>query len=188
MAYEKMMTPSERPPELIYTLLDGSSSAPSSNTSIDLLHANSCEELISPRYSTCRCSTPTITQALVLDNAPVAVLFAVLLASRGTQKHDRRLLSAENHPWKQAKSSLQRVFASLTPLHLPQPMSYASSSRKNRSESAKSGYAAAFATKTFWLKFCICIRAGRCRRASSSVAAWRARSTAGTSSWRTVAQ
>src|SRR6516162_7408855 len=30
--------------------------APSSKTSIDRRHANSCESLISPRYSTCRCT------------------------------------------------------------------------------------------------------------------------------------
>ena len=31
--------------------------APSSKMSIDRRHANSCESLISPRYSTCRCTT-----------------------------------------------------------------------------------------------------------------------------------
>ena len=36
---------------------------PSSNTSIERRHASSCEELISPRYSTCRCSTrPPLTR------------------------------------------------------------------------------------------------------------------------------
>ena len=61
--------------------------ASSSNTSIDLRHATSCEELISPRYSTCRCTTRPPLKPLVLDDAQVAVLFAVLLASRGAQKH-----------------------------------------------------------------------------------------------------
>ena len=53
---------------------------PSSNTSIDLRHANSCEELISPRYETWHLHYAPIGHSLVLDNAKVAVLFAVLLA------------------------------------------------------------------------------------------------------------
>jgi hypothetical protein len=36
---------------------DAEHGASSSSTSIDLRHANSCDELISPKYSTCRCTT-----------------------------------------------------------------------------------------------------------------------------------
>src|SRR3954463_5278523 len=58
--------------------------APSSSTSIERRHANSCVSLISPRYSTCR-GTTRPGDARVLDNAPVAVLLAILPANFAAQ-------------------------------------------------------------------------------------------------------
>src|SRR5262249_861964 len=47
-------------------------SRPSSNTSIDLRHASSCDELISPRYNTWRCTT----------RPPATRLFSTMLKKR----------------------------------------------------------------------------------------------------------
>src|SRR5947209_2874245 len=68
--------------------------APSSSTSIDRRHANSCVSLISPRYSTCRCTTRPRAVRVFSTTLTVAVLLAILPANLAAQEHDGRRLSA----------------------------------------------------------------------------------------------
>src|SRR5215469_16474702 len=60
--------------------------APSSKTSIDRRHANSCESLISPRYSTCRCTT----------RPPATRVFSTTLQERCCLPSFRRTLQRKN--------------------------------------------------------------------------------------------
>ena len=64
---------------------------PSSNASIDPHQASRWLSLISPRYSTCRCTTLAASTALALDNIPIAMFFAVFEASVEPQEHANQL-------------------------------------------------------------------------------------------------
>src|SRR5215471_20556441 len=60
--------------------------APSSKTSIDRRHANSCVSLISPRYSTCRCTT----------RPPATLVFSTTLQERCCLPSFPRTLQRKN--------------------------------------------------------------------------------------------
>ncbi|MDQ3563364.1 MAG: hypothetical protein M3436_04215 [Pseudomonadota bacterium] len=64
------------------------------NTALQRLYSETLQDVDLPPIKHVPLQHPPI--ALVLNDAPVTVLFAVLLASRGAQKHDGHSLSTES--------------------------------------------------------------------------------------------
>jgi hypothetical protein len=62
--------------------------ASSSKTSMDLRQAAACDGLISPRYGTVALHNAAGPEAMVLDDAPIAVRLAILLSPDLLQKDD----------------------------------------------------------------------------------------------------
>jgi hypothetical protein len=68
--------------------------APSSKTAIDRRHANSCEIVDLAQIQHVPLHHAPAGDPLVLDNAPVAMLLAILPENFAAQEHDGRQLSA----------------------------------------------------------------------------------------------
>ena len=93
-----------------------------STTSIDLRHASSWVSLISPRYSNMALHHTAASNALVLNDTPIAMVLAVRPAYLGAQKHD-----ADHYPQiRPAENRVGRHYSRFPPVAQRQPLKFQS--------------------------------------------------------------